>query len=155
MWYYLLHKILKYVYPVLTLCVHKWFYTIRKRACKLISCVLKVSTARVATLSFRKLTGFMTNFWTTQQHVAYVISDCKNYRILYIHFWTYLSTNARSIASVTLDVVRMMTLGNLERQQREQHITYVEKEWRNCRNVITCPLPTQHQMPCCSAPHPG
>ena len=38
--------------------------------------------------------------------------------ILYIHFSTYLSTNAKSIASVTLEVVRMMTLGNLERQQR-------------------------------------
>ena len=41
-----------------------------------------------------------------------------DYCILYIHFSTYLSTNAKSIASVTLDVVRMMTLGNLECQQR-------------------------------------
>lgn len=42
----------------------------------------------------------------------------------------------------------MITLGNLEHHQREQHITYVVKEPKNCRSAVTFyPALTYPQMP--------
>ncbi len=51
-----------------------------------------------------------------------------SYSILFLHpnfQVTYLSTNAKSIAPVTFEVVRIITLGNLKYQYRELHITSV------------------------------